>query len=120
MDQEKRLTPERVRAALDALGATLRPGVTWNPRLRCGCPIGVVAVAEKPELAEVEMDSAYEPSEFLGLTPHYRRGLVDGFDKVPYCLSYGAALADSADYALGLADGRGLRLLLPSEGEVAS
>ena len=82
MNAENRITIDRIKAARDKTGIWVRPYLTLElyggkPSFgSCGCPIGIVAYAEK----KVNSGKPYDAIEALGLDVLYAGGFIAGFD----------------------------------------
>jgi hypothetical protein len=100
MDTLRRITPDEVRAACEALGATLVPRTTWLPNERCGCPLGVLAAAADPQLARSLM-RLIDAARVLGVHGDYATSFAGAFDDADCFYSPGI----SARYDQGHADG---------------
>jgi hypothetical protein len=75
--------PERAAAAIRAAGLTLRRGVGYlDHRGRCGCLLGCLAAALRPDLDRPGLCAA-EIRAALAPAPGLAHGLIDGFDGRP-------------------------------------
>lgn len=99
----RRLTVAVVRDAIEATGLKLKPGLAYRPEEKCGCPIGVVAVAEKGfdyyEGLEHPCITNHMAGD-IGLDAIYARAFAFGYDH-PDVLYHSANFEGIAGYEDG-------------------
>jgi hypothetical protein len=106
---DKRITPERVKAAADAKGLEVDRGLAFwfSERRACGCVVGVVGAAEYG----IMEDPPWGATTFSiladkhGFDRSYLRGVSDGWE-YPDEEEGRSMMPDQDLYEIGLADGQ--------------